>query len=49
MRVTASSIRDIGTSPACTRALRVVKNSRYFPGTMTMSIPALIDCLMSLL
>ena len=47
--VTASSMRDIGTAPSCTSSLSVAKNSRYLWGTMTMSIPALIEVRTSLL
>ena len=49
MRRTASSTRACGTSPASTRLLSVAMNSWYFCGTITMSMPALIDVLTSLL
>ena len=45
MRRTASSMRDIGTSFFSARSFRLAKNSRYFSGTIAMSMPALIDCL----
>ena len=48
MRRTASSMRAIGTRPSFTRAISVRVNSGYLSGTITMSIPALIEVSTSL-
>ena len=43
MRVTASSMRAIGTTPSSTSCFRLAMYSLYLLGTMAMSMPALIE------
>ncbi len=42
MRVTASSMRASGISPACTEAIVSAMNAFHANGTITMSMPALM-------
>ncbi len=46
---TASSMRDIGTTPSCTSSFRFLWNSLYLLGIMPISIPALTQMPMAVL